>query len=293
MLRRTTCIAAIATVAIMAAYSIGRADSPYPKGKGAPVIFSGYLTSSGSPLSGSHQVAMNLWQANDTSVSSNRVCQGTPRTVDVSAGNFKLELDAGCVDAFSRFTQIWYELVADGTSFPLEQVGSVPFASQSAREFSNGSRLVQSRAIIYGDDGLRGDPGKAIQDTLRSEQCTPTKTSGGVVRCMPTGETSKPFDPYGLFLDAACSQPAPTTGMRYYSHNNGSPGPQVEPYVIELDADGAVATLYAATGKTLGLYIRDVSNACQYFYGTGVNFQYVMGTQIPLTDFVQVQTITE
>ena len=81
--------------------------------------------------------------------------------------------------------------------------------------------------------------------------------------------------------------------MRYYSHNNGSPGPQVEPYVIELDSAGAVAALYGATGQAISLYIRDFSSACQYYYGTGVNFQYALGAQIPLTDFVHVQTVTE
>ena len=31
----------------------------------------------------------------------------------------------------------------------------------------------------------------------------------------------------------------------------------------------------------------------QYYYGTGVNFQYAIGAQLSLTDFVRVQTVTE
>src|SRR5689334_18758084 len=111
MPRRTSFTAAIAIAAILAGYSIGRADSPYAVGKNAPVIFSGYLTSSGSPLTGSHDVSMNLWKDADTSVPSNRVCQGSTQSVNVDAGSFKLQVDSTCIDAFSRLTQVWYELV--------------------------------------------------------------------------------------------------------------------------------------------------------------------------------------
>jgi hypothetical protein len=293
MPRRTHYTAAIAVVAILAGYSIGRADSPYPKGASAPVIFTGYLSTAGAPVSGSHDISMNLWQATDTSVASNRVCQGSIQSLDVNAGTFKLTLDAACVDAFSRYTQVWYQLVVDGTAFPLEQIGSVPFAARAGQGYANGSRLAQSRDVIYGDDGLRGDPSKVIKDTARDEQCSPLKTSEGIVRCLPSGESSKPFDPYGLFLDSSCTQPAPSAGTKYYSHNNGSPGPQVERYLVDLDDTGNVTAIHQATGKALSLYIRDFSSACQYYYGTGVNFQYTVGAAIPLTDFVQVQTVTE
>src|SRR4029079_19712046 len=88
--RRTPWAVAIVVASITAGYTIVRADSPYPKGKMAPVIFSGSLNSNGSPLTVSHQIALNLWQANDTSDSANRVCQGTTQTLDVASGNFQL-----------------------------------------------------------------------------------------------------------------------------------------------------------------------------------------------------------
>src|SRR5262245_57684319 len=127
----------LGALAVAAGYSISRADSPFPNGQAPPVLFSGYLSSSGTPLSGSHQISLNLWSSADTSTSSNQICQGTTQVVDVNAGNFQIQVDAACTSVFSRYTQVWNQLVVDGTAFPLQQVGATPYAARTASDFSN------------------------------------------------------------------------------------------------------------------------------------------------------------
>ena len=290
MLRRTTYTAVIATFAILAGYSVVRADSPYPTATNAPVVFSGFLTSSGTPLTGSHEVSMNLWQANDTSVSSNRVCQGSTQTVDVNAGSFKLQLDASCVDAFSRVTHVWYELVVDGTAFPLEQIGSVPFALRSMTGSSNGTRLVRQRTVTYGADGFRGDVTFGeIKDTLRNEACAQVPTfEGGVKkwRCLPTAVGGQQFDTTGFAQDVACTPyPPPTATLRYYGAD------QPFAYVYDIDASGNLTALYPATVQLTKAMV-PLGGGCGILnhYSIGA---FTLGAAIPLTEFVEMQTVTE
>jgi len=290
MPRRTTYTAMITTFAILAAYSVGRADSPYPTATNAPVVFSGYLTSSGTPLSGSHEISMNLWQANDTSASSNRMCQGSTQTVAVNAGTFKLQLDASCVDAFSRVTQVWYELVVDGTTFPLEQIGSVPFALRSMTGPSNGTRLVRQRTVTYGADGFRGDVTFGdVQDTQRNETCSQAPTfEGGVKksRCLPLAVGGQQFDTTGFAQDVACTPyPPPSATLRYYSGD-----PRIA-YVYDSDASGNVTAMYPATEQITQAMV-PMGGGCGILnhYSVGA---YTLGAAIPLTEFVEMQTVTE
>lgn len=290
MPRRTTYTAAIVTLAILAGYSIVRADSPYSRGTNAPVVFSGYLTASGAPLSGSHDVSMNLWQAADTSVAGNRVCQGSTQTPNVEAGNFKLQLDPTCVDALSRFTQLWYELVVDGTAFPLEQIGSAPFAMRSMTEPSNGSRLVRSRTRLYGADGYRGDTTFGdIEDTQRNESCWPSHTlEGGVqlTRCLPSNINSNQFNTTGYAQDVACTPyPPPTSTLRYFLDGG------TYAYVSDIDAAGNVTAIYPATEVVTHAMV-PMGGGCGILNNYVVS-AFTLGAAIPLTGFVQMQTVTE
>jgi len=295
--RRTSWAVAGVIVSITAGYSIVRADSPYPKGKMAPVIFSGSLSSNGTPMTGQHQIAINLWQANDTSSSANRVCQGTAQTIDVVAGNFQLTVDDTCVEAFAQYTQLFHELVVDGTPFPLQQIGSMPFAVRSARDYTSGTRLTQPRSVrLYGDDGLRGDPALPLTDTKRGEACSGALTSEGFQRCMPAWEPNTvALDAYGTFLDNSCTEPAPLTGMKYYVHGSVFPPPPDFHYLVDLDSSSAVTAIYPATPKGISLYVHGAGSTCQAFtpppYGPLI--QYTVGAAIPLTEFVRVETVTE
>jgi hypothetical protein len=304
--RRTTWIAAVAGAGVVFGYSVGRASSSFPSQQNAPVIFSGQVSSAGTPLSGTHQLAMNLWGATDTSVASNRVCQGTTQDVAVDNGNFQLPLDPTCVSALSQHTQIWHQLVVDGTVFPLQQIGSVPYALRSMQEPSNGTRLVTRRTVLYGEDGFRGPAtygastwgGPTLTDTLRNEECAPTKTSSGGVQalhCLPPVILMGPgdvVDPY-IFSDSACTTPYPpsTPTLRYAVGGCCNPFP----YAADLDAADAVTVVYPITSHTTGsAYVKSASPPfCVPYPGTYVVWQYTLGAAIPLTDFVRMETVTE
>jgi hypothetical protein len=262
----------------------------------APVIFSGSLNSNGNPMTGQHQIALNLWQANDTSSSTNRVCQGATQTIDVAAGNFQLTVGDTCVEAFARHTQLFYELVVDGTPFPLQQIGSMPFAVRTARDYTSGTRLTQPRSVrLYGDDGLRGDPALPLTDTGRGESCLGTGTTEGFQRCLPATEPNNTFNAYGMFMDSNCSQPAPLTGMRYVTFGMSSPGPPPYYYVKDVDSSGNVAAIYSATPLGINLYVNAQVGGCQKYTPPtfGPIVQYTVGAEIPLTEFVRLETVTE
>lgn len=299
-IRRTTWIAGMAAVGILVGYSVGRASSPFPAGQNAPVIFSGNMSSSGAPLSGSHQLSMNLWRANDTSLSSNQVCQGTTQDVTMDNGNFQLQLDATCVSAFLWHAQLWHQLVIDGTAFPLQQVGSVPYALRSSQESSNGTRLGFQRDVTYGADGFHGEISRPLWDTQRNEECFPQQTGigdGGPNpdgRCLPSaaGDRDRPHQISDStvstwFSDAACTQPYPTgPGLRYFK-KSGWP----LKYVADLDNPDywipSVVAMYEATEQCSSPY--EKSTGCVRVKYTETICQYTLGAAIPLTEFVETR----
>lgn len=304
-LGRKTWIAALAAAGVLLGYSIGRAGSTLPGTQNAPVTFSGNVSSSGTPLTGTHQVAMNLWKATDTSVTSNEACQGTTQNVAFDNGSFQLQLDPTCTSALSMSTQLWDQLVVDGTAFPLQQVGSVPYALRSMQDPSNGTRLAIQSTRLYGEDGFRGfaSYGSTITDTLRNETCSPGLTSSGGVqaqRCLPgvaVGPGDADMTTYTLYSDSGCTTPWPTDPqLRYFA------GSSPALYVGDADAAGAVTAIYAAVAQVGTPYAiqRDPSNGAivcapypPYQNTTPTITQFTVGAAIPLTDFVQMQWVTE
>ena len=301
--RRASFTSATAAVAILGFYSVVHADTPFPGVGEPPMFFSGQVASSGAPLTGTHSLAMNLWRAPSTGNAQDRVCEGSTQSVDFDAGSFELMIDTACADVFSRYTQVWYELVVDGTAFPLEQVGSVPFAKRSMNAPAAGSRLSTHKTMTYGADGYRGPPVySVIRDDARNENCFVTDTDeGGTrrLRCLPAGfgwiRFGEEFDTSIYFLDGACSQSLPTDGYRYARTNGGPDAPQSYDYVVTHDGSRTVLTaIWEATSEVIPVFMMGggFPLSCVPF-NTGFVRQYTVGAEVPFTEFVEMQDLAE
>jgi hypothetical protein len=91
-----------------------------------------------------------------------------------------------------------------------------------------------------------------------------------------------------LAQDTACTPyPPPSSTLRYYIN-----GYNPFPYVADTDASGNVTAIYPATFQ--------LTHATQSLGGTGCSilnqnnvYAYTLGAAVPLTEFVEMQTITE
>ena len=143
------------------------------------IVFSGTPATGTGLASGAHQIGLNLWRSADPSVAANQVCSGGAQSVTVTTGAFQVPLSTECVAALTRYSQVWYQLVMDGTSFPLVQIGAVPFAARSTQENGDAARLKTSRKSRYGEDGFHSTATGGLTDTTRNEECGFTNTNEG------------------------------------------------------------------------------------------------------------------
>lgn len=140
-------------------------------------------------------------------------------------------------------------------------------------------------------DGYRGDVTfGAVTDTQRSEPCSPTATfEGGVqmMRCLPASISGTQWDTTGLAQDVACTPyPPPTSTLRYYGY-----GGTAYSYASATDASGNVTAIYSATTQvTHGMV--PMGGGCGIL-NNYVIVAYTLGAAIPLTEFVEMKTVTE
>ena len=268
------------------------AFTPPPTVAPPPVLFSGTIEQAGIPVEGSHSIAFELWRNTDTSVSANRVCQIPAQALTLNAGLFELPLAAACGDALGRNNHVWYRLTVDGTVFPLVQVTATPVALRSAREEQDGARLRVRRRYQISADGARIPAGVSVLDTQRgNEECqNTTVVEGGALRtrCLPTsifqgGPT--PIPPGStLYLDPGCTQL--TTGL--YVAGLSSPPPS---YFLAPGMVGSQdAALYPLLGSNNVSIYANVGAQCA---GPFSAVELLLGSQIPLTDFVELQAVVE
>jgi hypothetical protein len=293
-LRRGKWIGISTALLIIAGYSIVRAGSEPTYGE-PPLLFSGMLSDAAGPLSGSHQIALSLWKSSDTSTASNLVCQGSAAAVDVNAGNFQVPLDATCAAAFAQYRQIFYQVTVDGTAFPAQQVGGVPFALHSLSDPIEGSRLVPQKTFQYGDDGYRGPLSySSFFDKGRNEACNLGQTyeSGQTVtRCTPNGAIVDPVPVTGLngfpviYSDPGCTTPFPDgryywgTGYTYrFDLYPNAPGGITAAHAMT--AEGPFDAYYMASNFPNPPSCTREPN--QIYRSTDVG-------DVPLTDFVRLQ----
>src|SRR5262245_46154647 len=83
-----------------------RAQSAPPT---TPVLYSGYLEDSGTPVNGTRAIGLNLWSSTDTTTTANRVCEQATAATPVSAGWFTVQLGSSCLDAVHRYPRLFLE----------------------------------------------------------------------------------------------------------------------------------------------------------------------------------------
>lgn len=112
-----------------AGYRIGRA-----RADGAPTMqplyYSGVLEDSGRPVEGIRSVTVRLW---DAATAGTTACTTVSPTTAVSAGRFRLALDAACAAAVQANPNLWAEVIVDTSTFPRQKLGAVPYALEAAR----------------------------------------------------------------------------------------------------------------------------------------------------------------
>jgi hypothetical protein len=88
-------------------------------------------------------------------------------------------------------------------------------------------------------------------------------------------------------LDASCTQlGTPEVGALYFDIRSGA-----LPYVADVDSTGAVTAIHQATVEVFSEYrVSQLSPGCAAVAGWG---KYILGAQVPLTDFVKMQVVTE
>lgn len=97
-----------------------------------PLWYAGTVSdNAGAPLTGSHQVAVRLFNAASGSTA---LCLSGPTPVPFERGRFRIELSAACVDIIRKTSDLFVEVSVDDESkpFPRSKIGAVPYALEAA-----------------------------------------------------------------------------------------------------------------------------------------------------------------
>jgi microcystin-dependent protein len=115
----------VAFLALSRGWADGIADDP--------LYYSGVIEEAGSPVDGTRNLEVNLWDDPSDPDETHRVCATRRDEVPIEAGRFRLALDSGCVAAIKTNPELWVELRVGGESLGRTVVGAVPYAVESSR----------------------------------------------------------------------------------------------------------------------------------------------------------------
>jgi len=92
-----------------------------------PLFYSGFLTDkTGKPLTGKKFIGVVLW---DAATGGKQKCTTVPAAMTLVQGRFRLALNTTCVTVIQDNTELWVEVVVDGTSMGRTKIGAVPFVA--------------------------------------------------------------------------------------------------------------------------------------------------------------------
>jgi hypothetical protein len=164
MNRRTPLtIAIVAAGAATLGYGLRAALAAGIPASGA-LTYSGLLEDvNGAPLSGSKNIAVELWTA---ATAGTRVCDAPSRSYTLAGGHFQVPLPDTCATAVKDNPDLWVNVVVDGASVGRSKLGAVPYAieaghattatsantaTNAASAASLGSSAVSSQNAVSGD----------------------------------------------------------------------------------------------------------------------------------------------
>ncbi len=108
-----------------------------------PLVYAGTLIDGSTPVEGSRSIGIVLWSSATASTASDRACATAPAAMPVTAGRFRVVLDATCSAAVHARPDLWVELSVDGTVMPRTHLGAVPYALEAASAGSASGALAQ------------------------------------------------------------------------------------------------------------------------------------------------------
>jgi len=82
----------------------------------------------GALVSGEHEIAIELWSANEEG---NRVCASEPQSLTTVAGRFSIALPDDCTAAVHDSPDLWVAVVVDGAGLPRAKLGAVPYSVEA------------------------------------------------------------------------------------------------------------------------------------------------------------------
>lgn len=144
MKRNVAMVCAVVAVALGGGYWIGRARADGIPTM-TPMFYGGYLEDGGRPVDGMRDVTLRLW---DSAMGGTLACAETTASTMVQAGRWRIAVDPACVMAVQRTSELWTEVIVNGTSFGRSKIGAVPFAVEAGRAAAASGGLATRIAAV-------------------------------------------------------------------------------------------------------------------------------------------------
>ena len=131
-LKRLIAVAGVGLVAsaVTFGYIVGRARAAGAPAAAPVMTYSGTLTDgTGAPLSGTRLLQFQMWDS--AAGGAAPVCGTASAPQALIGGTFHVALPAACVAAAHANSELWTEILLDGTSLGRTKIGAVPYALES------------------------------------------------------------------------------------------------------------------------------------------------------------------
>lgn len=126
-------------------YRVGRARADgIPRT--TPLLYGGFLEEGGAPVTGTRDITLRLWDAASGGLLA--CAETTAAATPVTAGEWRVAIDASCVEAVRRSPDLWVETLVGGTSFGRTKIGAVPYAVEAARAAGASGALATQLAAL-------------------------------------------------------------------------------------------------------------------------------------------------
>ncbi len=126
-------------------YRVGRARADgIPRT--TPLLYGGFLEEGGAPVTGTRDITLRLWDAASGGLLA--CAETTAAATPVTAGEWRVAIDASCVEAVQRTPDLWVETLVGGTSFGRTKIGAVPYAVEAARAAGASGALATQLAAL-------------------------------------------------------------------------------------------------------------------------------------------------
>jgi hypothetical protein len=220
----------------------------------------------GGSVDGPHDFTVGVF---DAASAGNQVCSTTVSAVMVTAGNFRLPIDASCVAAIQANPELWVETSLDGTSLGRAKIGAVPYAIEAARASDAAgnlasaiSNLTMRVTTLEGSGGTHPNPSVKfdsgwyaapfrVQTSLPHGVISPDFVYGWV---RGSGTTLGPL------VRPAMGSSQPSFGIAYNQFGPTSFGFQNWDYLAQTNDPGDRANVVVNNGEMRQLVIQHAAN---------------------------------